>query len=411
MRDAHPASRVTHHDMLSNKTIILGICGGIAAYKSAEIVSRLKDLGADVYVVMTKSAQEFIKPLTFRTLSGNSVTTDMFSEGILNTPVPHISLSEKADLLIIAPATGNIIGKIANGIGDDALSTYAMSTTCKKLIAPAMNNNMWENPIVQDNSKKLKSLGFIFCGPESGKLACGEEGIGRMSSPKDILNKIIELIGVPQDLAGKTVLVTAGGTREAIDPVRYISNSSSGKMGYAVAQAAANRGAQVALISANVSLPDIPHVNTVKVESATEMLDAVMKNYGEADIVVMAAAVADYRGKGQESRVKIKKNKEDINLKLEPTVDILETLSKQKSRKDKIIVGFALETEDLIENAKAKLKNKNLDIIVANDPSTFGADSAKVVMIDRRGKTKSLPALSKSEIAMRILDSIVFMIK
>lgn len=410
--------------MLKGKTIIVGICGGIAAYKSAEIVSRLKDLGADVYVVMTKSAQEFIKPLTFRTLSGNPVTTDMFSEAILSTPVPHISLSEKADLLVIAPATGNIIGKIANGIADDALSTYAMSTTCKKLIAPAMNNNMWENQIVKDNCKKLRVAGYGFVGPELGKLACGDEGIGRMSSPRDILNKVIELIGISQDLKGKTVLVTAGGTRENIDPVRFIGNSSSGKMGYAIAKAAKDRGAEVILVSANVGLPDIPHVNTIKVGSANEMLEAVMKNYDKADIVVMTAAVGDYkseirnastgsasRAQSRDSKSETKIKSKTINLKLIKNVDILKTLSQQKGRKDKIIVGFALETEDLIKNAKAKLKNKDLDLIVANDPSTFGSDSAKVVMIDRSKKTESLPALSKSEIAMRILNSIVFMIK
>ncbi|MFA4967866.1 MAG: bifunctional phosphopantothenoylcysteine decarboxylase/phosphopantothenate--cysteine ligase CoaBC, partial [Candidatus Margulisiibacteriota bacterium] len=251
--------------MLKNKTIILGVTGGIAAYKSCTIVSRLKDLGADVWVVMTKEATKLVGPITFRTLSGNPVITDLFDDGISGLPVPHISLAEKADLIIIAPATANIIGKIARGIADDALTTIAMASGAKKLIAPAMNCNMWRNPIVEKNVEMLKNYRYEFVGPEEGKLACGDYDIGRMSEPEKIIEKIVEMIKEKQDFFGKTLLITAGGTREAIDPVRYISNRSSGKMGYALAEAAAKRGAEVVLISAPTHLSPPVNVKLINV--------------------------------------------------------------------------------------------------------------------------------------------------
>ncbi|MBI5700306.1 bifunctional phosphopantothenoylcysteine decarboxylase/phosphopantothenate--cysteine ligase CoaBC [Candidatus Saganbacteria bacterium] len=405
--------------MLKNKTIIVGVSGGIAAYKTCEVVSRLKDLGANVYVVMTKSAQEFVSPLTFRTLSGNPVITYLFSKELKNIPVPHISLSQKADLIIIAPATANIIGKVARGIADDPISTITMSAKCKKLIAPAMNCEMWRNPVVSENTVKLKKLGFVFVGPEVGKLACGDHDIGRMSEPNQIIEKAIELIGVKQDLKREKILVTAGGTREAIDPVRFISNRSSGKMGYAVAEAARDRGAEVTLISANVALPSPLDIKPIKVESADEMLTAVLGNYSEADIIIMAAAVGDYKSEirnskfilrssaatenGSETKLKSK----TLNLKLIKNHDIIKTISQQKGRAKKILVGFALETDNLLTNAKKKLKEKDLDMIVANDETTFDSDSAKVTIISKNGKAKKLPKLRKSETANRILDALL----
>jgi len=281
--------------MLNGKTVILGVTGGIAAYKSASLVSRLKDLGAEVWVVMTQEAARLVGPLTFRTLSGNPVVTDLFSDDISRTPVPHVALADRADLLIIAPGTANTIGKLAHGIADDALTTLALATKAKKAVAPAMNCNMWRNPLVAENVEKLKKLGWEFIGPELGKLACGEYDIGRMSEPEDILEKIVGWLGGRQDLKGKRFLITAGGTREAIDPVRYISNRSSGKMGYALAEAALRRGAEVTLISGPTSLKPPAGAQHVPVETAKEMHEAVMEHKGERFAVIMAAAVADYR--------------------------------------------------------------------------------------------------------------------
>jgi phosphopantothenoylcysteine decarboxylase/phosphopantothenate--cysteine ligase len=391
--------------MLQNKTIILGVTGCIAAYKSATIVSRLKDLGAEVWVAMTKEATELVGPLTFRTLSGNPVIIDLFSQEILNAPVPHVSLAEKADLFVIAPCTANVIGKISYGIADEALTTLVMASAAKKLIAPAMNCNMWRNPIVQENIQKLKTLGYEFIGPVEGKLACGEEDIGRMAEPEEIIEKVVGLLGGSVDLQGKHILVTAGGTREAIDPVRYISNHSSGKMGYAIARAARERGAAVTLISANVDLPSPLDIKPVKVESAAEMLEAVLDYYNNAHVVIMAAAVADFKVKSQKS--KVKKNEGGFNLKLEKNVDILKTIAKQKGRKGRKLIGFALETENLVGNAKAKLKEKDLDLVVANGPENFGGDSARVAIIGRGGKIENFPELPKHEIAHRILDAVL----
>jgi len=399
--------------MLQGKTIVLGVTGCIAAYKSATIVSRLKDLGAEVWVAMTKEATQLVGPLTFRTLSGNPVITDLFSQGmnhlgsyqeIINTPVPHVSLAEKADLIVIAPCTANIIGKMAQGIADDPLTTVVMAGAARKLIAPAMNCNMWRNPIVVKNVQSLKLLGYELIGPVEGKLACGEEDIGRMSEPEEIIDKIIQLLIPKQDLKGKSILVTAGGTREAIDPVRYISNHSSGKMGYAIAQAARERGATVTLISANVNLSSPLDIKPVKVESAAGMLEAVLNYSNNADAVIMAAAVADYRpAKTNPNKIK----RVESRIEIEETEDILKVIAKQKERKGRILVGFALETEKLIENAKMKLKEKDLDVIIANDDSTFGSDSAKVSIIYKNGKVDDLPKLPKSEVANRILNAIL----
>jgi len=397
--------------MLQGKTIILGITGCIAAYKSAAIVSRLKDLGAEVWVVMTKEATQLVGPLTFRTLSGNPVVIDLFSQEILNTPVPHVSLAEKADLIVIAPCTANIIGKMAQGIADDPLTTVVMAGAARKLIAPAMNCNMWRNRRVMANVESLKKDGFEFIGPVEGKLACGDEDIGRMSEPEEIIDKIIQLLIPKQDLKGKSILVTAGGTREAIDPVRFISNRSSGKMGYAIAQAARERGAMVTLISANVNLSSPLDIKPIKVETAADMLEAVLDYSTNANAVIMAAAVADYRptkaNSNKVKKVESRKLKVENRIELEETEDILKTVSRQKGRNGRILVGFALETENLIENAKLKLKEKDLDMIIANDDSTFGSESAKVSIVYRNGKVDDLPKLPKSEVANIILNAIL----
>lgn len=390
--------------MLAGKTIILGVTGGIAAYKSAALVSRLKDLGADVWVAMTGEATKLVGPLTFRTLSGNPVITDLFSEEIANLPVPHIALAKKADLVLIAPCTANIIGKLAHGIADDALTTIVLAATAKKLLAPAMNVEMWRNQSVQENLAKLRKQGVRFVGPVEGKLACGDNDIGRMAEPEEILARILTVLVPQQDLKGKHFLVTAGGTREAIDPVRYLANRSSGKMGYAIAAAARARGATVTLIAANVDLPAPLDLKPVKVESAAEMLAAVLDGQGKADAIVMAAAVADYNLKHPTSNFKIKKQKTNFKLELKPTEDILEAIAKQKGKRGRKLVGFALETDDLIGNAKKKLKEKGLDLIVANGPATFGGDQATVSIIDRSGKTEKLPKLAKRAIADRLLD-------
>ncbi|MGB9613206.1 MAG: bifunctional phosphopantothenoylcysteine decarboxylase/phosphopantothenate--cysteine ligase CoaBC [Candidatus Margulisiibacteriota bacterium] len=388
--------------MLKGKTIILGVTSSIAAYKACPLVCRLKDLGAEVWVVMSQKATELVGPLTFRTLSGNPIITNLFSPELCN--LPHISLTKKAELMVIAPATANIIGKIAQGIADDALSTFALAFSGKKLIAPAMNGNMWKNPAVVKNVEVLKQLGWEFIGPVKGKLACEEEDVGRMAEPEEIVEKIVNTLAPLQDLKGRHFLITAGGTREKIDPVRYLSNYSSGKMGYALAQAARERGASVVLISANVKLPPPADLKPIFVESAAGMLEAVLDYYNNADAVIMAAAVSDFRPKIQ--KVKIKRKDSGVNLELEPTIDILKEIARQKGRKKRILVGFALETEELVEKAKAKLKAKDLDLIVANDPSSFGADAARVSIIDRQGKVENLPLLPKIEIAHKVLDKV-----
>ena len=390
--------------MLNGKTVILGVTGGIAAYKSASLVSRLKDLGAEVWVVMTQEAARLVGPLTFRTLSGNPVVTDLFSDDISRTPVPHVALADRADLLIIAPGTANTIGKLAHGIADDALTTLALATKAKKAVAPAMNCNMWRNPLVAENVEKLKKLGWEFIGPELGKLACGEYDIGRMSEPEDILEKIVGWLGGRQDLKGKRFLITAGGTREAIDPVRYTSNRSSGKMGYALAEAALRRGAEVTLISGPTSLKPPAGAQHVPVETAKEMHEAVMEHKGERFAVIMAAAVADYRPTVTYWQ-KMKKREDSLDLSLTRTTDILAALGQLKNGAR--LIGFAAETNDHVENAREKLNQKNLDMIVVNDIAAFDANVSEVTIIDRDGKVEALPELTKQEAAHRILDAIL----
>jgi phosphopantothenoylcysteine decarboxylase/phosphopantothenate--cysteine ligase len=392
--------------MLKNKTIILGVTGGIAAYKAATLVSRLKDLGAEVWVVMTKAATQLMGPLTFRTLSGNPVITDLFSLELSALAVPHIALAEKADLVVLAPCTANIIGKAAQGIADDALTTIIMAATAPKLIAPAMNGKMWRNPAVAKNVQTLKEQGCEFIGPAEGKLACGEEDLGRMAEAEEILERIIQALVPEQDFKGKQILVTAGGTREAIDPVRYLTNRSSGKMGYALAQVARGRGATVTLISANVSLPPPLDIKPVRVESAAGMLEAALAYYPQADAVIMAAAVADYTPKLKNQNSKLKKKESDINLELKSTPDILKTLAKLRSRKNKVLVGFALETENLIGNARAKLKEKDLDLMIANNQNTFESEAIKFSIIDRKGKVENYPQQPKDRAAQVILDRV-----
>ncbi|HYE80592.1 MAG TPA: bifunctional phosphopantothenoylcysteine decarboxylase/phosphopantothenate--cysteine ligase CoaBC [Clostridia bacterium] len=392
--------------MLKGKNIVLGVSGGIAAYKACELVSRIKKLDAEVHVIMTDSAARFVTPLTFQSLSLNQVASDMF-EVPKYWEIEHISLAKLADVFVIAPATANIIGKLAGGIADDMLSTTVMATRAPVIIAPAMNTNMYENPVVQRNISILKDMGYSFVEPEEGRLACGDVGRGKMADPSVIEGVIIEVLSRTQDLAGKTVLVTAGPTREAIDPVRFISNHSTGKMGYAIAEKAARRGARVHLVSGPVSLDTPFGVTRHDVVSAEDMYNKVMELFPACDIVIKAAAVADYVPATTYSQ-KVKKTSGELELKLRKTHDILYELGKIKG--DKIIVGFAMETEKLIENAAQKVRNKNLDFIVANDlhepGAGFAADTNVVKLIDREGNIESIPLKKKLEVADIIIDRI-----
>lgn len=390
--------------MLKGKTIILGVSSSIAAYKACEVVSRLKKLGADVWVTMTKESANLVSPLTFRTLSGNPVIQDLFSKELLNIPVPHISLSQKADLMVVAPCSANVLGKLAGGIADDALTTMFLASKSKKMLAPAMNSKMWRNSIVFGNVEKLKASGYLFVGPEEGFLACGDDDIGRMSEPEDIVKNIISLLMPNQDLAGRHILVTAGRTQEAIDPVRYISNRSSGKMGYALARAARERGASVTLVSGPSNMKSPLDIKPVKVESAGGMLEAVLDFYNNADALIMAAAVSDYTPTVVNKKRKLKKNKNNLTLELKPSTDILKQVSMQKGRKGRVLVGFALETNDLIKNARKKMKAKDLDFIVANDNSTFDADSIKYSILHRGGDVENFPLQPKDSAAHTIID-------
>ena len=390
---------------LSQKRIILGVTGGIAAYKAAEVCSALVKLGACVHVVMTEHATRFVGPVTFRALTSQAVITGLWEEPQEHR-ITHVSLPESADLVLVAPATANIIGKLAAGIADDMLSTMLLATTAPVLIAPAMNCNMWANNQVQENVNRLKSLGYTFIEPEEGRLACGAEGAGRLASPETIVHAVEASLFPLNDFEGTTVLITAGPTEEAIDPVRFITNRSSGKMGYAIARAAKERGAKVILISGPVSLPAPPGVELVSVRSAAEMLSAVQCRLPQAQVVIGAAAVADYTLKNP-GKNKIKKTGGNLTLELAPTADIMAEAGETKG--DKLLVGFAAETENLIENAQKKLKKKHLDIIVANDVSKpgigFGADYNQVSIIDNTG-AEPLPRMPKAEVAHAILDRI-----
>ncbi len=396
--------------MTRSKTILIGISGGIAAYKVAELVSRLKKKGHQIEVIMTESARQLVAPLTFSTLSGRPVRTEMFHEIVTeNVEVEHISMADRADLMVIVPATANIIGKAANGIADDLLSTVIMAAACPVMYFPAMNTRMWEHPVQQENIAKLKNLGYDVIDPDSGFLACGTSGKGRLGSIDSIEAKILEALDdTPKDLEGKTVLVSAGPTREPMDPVRYITNRSSGKMGYSVAKAAQQRGANVVLVSGPVSLPAPDGITRISVETALEMQEAMEQQMDKADIVIMAAAVADYR-MAEVAPKKIKKNDNAITVNLVKNPDILSALGARKGAR--VVVGFAAETNDMEANALSKLEKKNLDMIVANDVTQKGAgfdvDTNIAVIYKKDGSRIEVPQTSKEQLAEIILDEII----
>jgi len=392
---------------LTDKTIVLGVTGSIAAYKAADIASRLTKAGAKVDVVMTEAATRFISPLALRGITGRAVATDMFDLESQYT-IEHISLAEAADVVVVAPATASLIAKAAAGISDDMLTLTVLATKAPIILAPAMNVNMFENSVTQENLAKLRARGFIIVDPAHGRLASGRVGTGRLADIDQIMGTIQQVLGRSGDLAGKKVVVTAGGTREPIDPVRHIGNPSSGKMGYALAEAARDRGAKVTLITAPASISPPAGMAVVPVKTALEMKQAVTKAVKGADALIMAAAVADYQPKSA-ARAKIKKDALALTLELVRTPDILGEV-KGKFLK----VGFAAESEDIVANARKKLKSKQLDIIVANDitdkKSGFGVDTNKVTLIDKKGKVEKLPLLSKREVADRILDRVVGMV-
>ena len=393
--------------MLKDKTVVIGVSGGIAVYKTLDVVSRLRKLGVNVNVIMTKSATEFVTPLSFQSLSQNYVVCDMF-EDPKTWDVEHISLAKRADVFLIAPATANVIGKIANGIADDMLTTTVMATKAKVLIAPAMNTNMYENPRVQRTINPLKELGYNFVEPESGRLACGDTGKGKLASPETIVDEVVKLLSKGQDLKGKSIIVTAGPTVESIDPMRYITNRSTGKMGYSIAKEAIERGADVTLITGPTNLTPPQNLKKlVKIESAKDMYEAVLANLDENDVVIKSAAVADYKPKNYSNK-KIKKSDDDLVIELDRNKDIAQEIGKIKN--NKILVGFAAETNDLIENASLKIKKKNLDFIVANDLTKegagFGVDTNIVKIIDKEGNITEYPKMKKEEVANIILDKI-----
>ncbi|MCX7695562.1 MAG: bifunctional phosphopantothenoylcysteine decarboxylase/phosphopantothenate--cysteine ligase CoaBC [Caloramator sp.] len=390
-----------------SKNVVLGVSGGIACYKALDIVSRLKKKGINVYVIMTQSATEFVAPLSFQSLSQNYVVVDMF-EDPKTWEVEHISLAEKADVFVIAPATANVIGKIANGIADDMLTTTVMATKAPVLIAPAMNTNMYENKIVQRNIEFLRSIGYHFVEPESGRLACGAVGKGKLAEPEKIVEYIEMLLYKEKDLTGKNILITAGPTREDIDPVRFITNRSTGKMGYAIARAARDRGANVTLITGPTNINPPSFIDIVNVYSAEDMYRAVSERFDSCDVLVMSAAVADYRPKDR-SDIKIKKSDDDLKIELTRNKDILFEIKDRKTHQ--VVIGFAAETNDVLENAQKKIKKKNLDFIVANDVSQkdsgFGTDTNTIKIIDKFGNIKDYPNMSKDDVAHTILDLLV----
>ena len=389
--------------MLRNKSIVLGVTGSIAAYKAAEIASQLTQAGAKVSVIMTEEALQFISAVTFRALTGRPVVTEMFDLAS-EFSIEHVSLAKSADIVVIAPATANIIAKLAAGIADDMLCCTVLATKAPVLIAPAMETNMYTNPITRNNLSKLKARGVVIIGPAIGWLASGREGLGRLADINDIMGSIRQALGGSGDLTGRHIVVTGGGTQEPIDPVRYICNRSSGKMGYALAEAARDRGAEVTLITAPASLLEPAGINVIRVGTAEEMRQAVENASPRADALIMAAAVADYRPI-RTAKDKIKKGKAGLTLELECTPDILGTV-----KGNFIKVGFAAESSNLVENAKRKLKQKRLDFVVANDitarDSGFGTDTNRVTIIDRKGKIDSLPLLTKREVADKVLDRV-----
>lgn len=392
--------------ILEDKTVVLGVTGSIAAYKIANLASMLVKKGANVHVIMTKNATNFIHPITFESLTGNKCLVDTFDRNF-EFQVEHVSLAKQADIFMVAPASANVIGKIANGIADDMLTTTIMAAKCHKIISPAMNTNMFENPIVQDNIAKLKAFGYEIIEPASGYLACGDTGAGKMPEPLVLESYILKEIALEKDMTGKKVLITAGPTMEKIDPVRFISNHSTGKMGYALAKIAMLRGADVTLITGKTYIDKPDFVNVIQVESAKEMFDAVDKVFDEHDIVIMSAAVADYRPKVIANE-KIKKKDGDAVIELERTDDILGTMSGRKAKQ--FLCGFSMETENMLENSRTKLEKKKLDMICANNLKVngagFGTDT-NVVTIITKENVKELPIKSKEEVASEIFDNIM----
>ena len=392
--------------MLTGKTIVLGVTGGIAAYKSANLASMLVKLNADVHVIMTHNATHFITPMTFETLTNNKCIVDTFDRNF-SFDVKHVSLAKRGDLFVVAPCTANVIGKLAHGICDDMLTTTMLATKAPKLIAPAMNTGMWENPILQDNLLKLKGYGYHIIDPIIGRLACGDTGTGKMNSEEVIVEHILTFLAKEHDLKGKRFLITAGPTQEAIDPVRYITNHSSGKMGYAIAKMARLRGAEVTLVSGPVNIRPFEGVDVVPVVSAQDMFQAVTSRSGEADVVIMCSAVADYTP-AVYSDQKVKKHDDEMAILLTRTQDILGWLGEHKSA-NQILVGFSMETENLIENSRAKLLKKHADLICANSiaggQTGFAVDTNKVTLITNE-TVNELPLCSKEETADKILDFI-----
>ena len=389
--------------MLSNKTVVLGVTGSIAAYKAAEIASQLTQSGAKVHVIMTEEAIQFISPVTFRAITGRPVVTEMFDLAS-EFSIEHVSLANAADIVVIAPITANVMAKLAAGVADDMLCCTVLATRAPVLIAPAMEINMYSNPVTQGNLSKLKARDFVVVGPATGWLASGRQGLGRLADVKDIIRGIHRVLRTGEDLTGRHVVITGGGTQEPIDPVRYISNRSSGKMGHALAEAARDRGADVTLIIAPTSLPEPVGIDIIRVGTAEEMRRAVQNAVPRADVLIMSAAVADYRPI-RAAKDKIKKGKAGLTVELERTPDILGSV-----KGNLIKVGFAAESSDLVENAKKKVKQKRLDFIVANDitarDSGFGTDTNRVTIIDCKGKVDRLPLLTKREVAERILGKV-----
>ena len=394
-------------DVLEGKKILIGITGSIAAYKIASLVSLLIKRKADVHVIMTNNATKFISPLTFETLSGNKVHTDTFDLSP-DQSIHHITLNKNCDLFLIAPATANIIGKIVHGIADDMLTSTFIAYNGKKMVAPAMNCIMFENQINQDNLKLCQKYGIKVIEPAEGRLACGDTGKGKLPEPEFLLNEIIYEIGYKKDLNGKKILITAGPTQESLDPVRYLTNHSTGKMGYAIAKIAANRGSDVILISGPVNIPVPNHIKVINVISAKEMFEAVKKEYMNCDIIIKSAAVADYRPKFY-NEDKLKKKDGELNIEFEKTDDILKYLGENK-KEGQVLIGFSMETTNLIENSKEKLIKKNLDMIVANNlkdkGAGFGTDTNLVTLITKN-ENKKLPLMSKENVGDEIFDEIL----
>jgi phosphopantothenoylcysteine decarboxylase/phosphopantothenate--cysteine ligase len=393
--------------------ITLGVTGGVAAYKAAELVRLLQQDGFTVQVVMTRGAREFVTPLTFAALSGQKVITDLFEkssagEANVESAIEHIALAQRTDLLLVAPATADILAKFARGIADDFLTTLYLATTAPVVVAPAMNVNMWNHAATQENVEKLRARGVKVVNPDEGYLACGMTGAGRLAGQKEIVAAVREILHAQKDLHGETIVITAGPTREDLDPVRYITNRSSGKMGYAVAEAAARRGAKVTLVSGSVNLESPSGVERIEVRTAEEMRRAVVERLPVSTVAIFAAAVADYRPAETQTE-KIKRNKHPLTIRLEPTPDILAEAAQTKG--DRLIVGFAAETDHVAENARKKLAAKNADLIVANDVTAEGAgfdhDTNVVTLFSRDGRDLALPKLSKNEVAQRILDEVL----